>query len=84
MSWWRRSDKSPPTRLSAEQAIAIAREAAAATDPTLARYLTAVEPRTQGDRLVWIVASVAIGAALEVVVDDVSGNVLHQRSHEGR
>jgi hypothetical protein len=62
------------THLTEQQAISIAR--AAAIDEPLREQLamTLVEPRPAGP--VWIVGSAAMGASLEVIIDDASGKVL--------
>jgi hypothetical protein len=72
--WFGRLTPRAATRLSEQEALAIARDAT--TDDPLCGQLamTLVEQRPEGP--VWIVGSAAIGLSLEVTIDDASGRVL--------
>jgi uncharacterized membrane protein YkoI len=71
------SEKPVHSRLSREEAVAIARRAAA-NDP-MSQDLSMAMVREQSGKVVWIVCSAAIGRTLEVTVDDASGDVLDVR-----
>jgi uncharacterized membrane protein YkoI len=65
------------TRLSADQALAIARSAT--SGDALSRHLghTVVEERSGS--VVWMVSSATVGQMLEVSIDDTTGEVLDVR-----
>jgi hypothetical protein len=83
--WLRRgggsSGKAPPTRLSREEAVLIARRAAAAE--SLSESLSMVDLQDRSGGAVWVVRSATVGLVLEVSVDDASGGVLEIR-HLGK
>jgi uncharacterized membrane protein YkoI len=62
------------TRLSADQALAIARSATA--DDSLSRHLGPVKLEDRSGTPVWIVSSATVGQMLEVSIDDATGKVL--------
>ena len=75
-SWLRggRQEESPSTRLSADQAIQIAR--AAVEDASTRELLTMTRVDDRGGTLVWTVSQAVMGRATHVEVDDASGRVL--------
>jgi uncharacterized membrane protein YkoI len=68
------------TRLTADQALAIARSATA--DDSLSRHLGPVKLEDRLGAPIWIVSSATIGRMLEVSIDDATGKVLEVR-HSG-
>jgi hypothetical protein len=78
ISRWLKSGKiHRQTRLSNDEALIIARNAAP-YDPLSADLgVTTVENRS--GHLTWLVSSATVGLALEVTIDDASGNVLEVR-----
>jgi hypothetical protein len=64
----------PPTRLSAEQAIQIAR--AAAQHEPFCSELTMTTVRERDGALVWSVGAAIVGKSLRVEIDDATGKVL--------
>jgi hypothetical protein len=81
-SWLGRSDAEPPSRLSKEDALRIAREGASATHDV--RLLTLVRRDVRAGRVVWVVSEAVIGSALVVEVDDATGDVIAVRRTGGR
>lgn len=63
-----------PTRLSRDQALAIARRAAA-SDPLASRLGAAILEERSGRRL-WSVRSATVGLVLVVTIDDATGAVV--------
>jgi len=72
--WFGCAQRKPPTRLSADDAVAIARTAAAGEPLCDQLAMTLVQERPGGT--VWIVGSAGVGYSLEVTIDDASGRVL--------
>lgn len=82
MSWFKRgSSPTPGTRLTRDEAIRIAREAAR-EDP-LAPTLGYAEPSVTGGAVRWTVASVTLDDTLTIVVDDATGMVIQQSRRSG-
>ena len=75
--WLGGKPPAPPTRLSQEEVLAIARRAAA--DSPVSEYLTMATPELREGKTVWIVNSATIGMMLEVLIDDGNGEVLKIR-----
>ncbi|HEU5134303.1 MAG TPA: hypothetical protein VFU13_04085 [Steroidobacteraceae bacterium] len=70
----------PHTRLSRDEAIAIARRAAA-DDPQSAQ-LTIAEVRLQSGNAIWSVSAAEVGRHLVISIDDATGAVL-EKKHVG-
>lgn len=68
-------DRLPRPRLSAEDAIAIAREAA--KDNAAWAQLTMVNLGERDGRLIWTVRQPVTGSSLEIDIDDSTGAVVH-------
>lgn len=75
--WLGKSTQSSPTRLSSDEAIAIARRAAA-DDPQCENLALAKMERRSGNAT-WIISSATVGRMLEVWIDDTTGRVLEIR-----
>jgi uncharacterized membrane protein YkoI len=65
------------TRLSAEQALAIARSAT--SNDALSRHLGPTMVEQRSGAVVWIVSSATVGQVLEVSIDDATGEVVDVR-----
>ena len=82
MTWFgHRALPTPATRLSRDEAIRIAREAAG--DDPLAATLGYAEPSIAGATIIWTVASVAFDEILTIIVDDATGSVLRRSRDTG-
>jgi uncharacterized membrane protein YkoI len=67
----------PPSRLSSDEAIAIARRAVAG-DP-VAEDLALAKFELRSGKAVWVVSSATVGSMLEISIDDATGQVLEQK-----
>lgn len=65
------------TRLSADQALAIARKAT--SSDALSRHLGPTTVEERSGSVVWLVSSATVGGMLEVSIDDATGEVLDVR-----
>jgi hypothetical protein len=73
-----RSTRSSPTRLSSDEAIAVARRAAAG-DPQCENLVLA-KVETRSGNATWIISSATVGNMLEVAIDDATGKVLEMKN----
>ncbi len=78
--WLGKSPQPIPTRLSSDEAIAIARRAAA--DDPLGEDLTMATVEQRSGNAVWIVSPAVVGRHLVILIDDATGNVL-EKKHVG-
>jgi len=78
--WLGKSPPPIPTRLSSDEAIAIARRAAA-DDPECDQLTIASVERRSGNA-VWVVSPAVVGRHLVISIDDATGNVL-EKKHVG-
>ena len=77
-AWFgRKKPSTPVTRLSRDEALAIARRAA--ENAPLAAELALTSVQQVSGRTVWIVSSATRGLMLEITIDDADGTVLEQR-----
>jgi hypothetical protein len=73
--WFENKHRSPETRLSQLQVLAIAREAAG--DDPASRCLSMATPRFgEADHVIWEVSSATIGRTLVIMIDDIDGRVI--------
>jgi hypothetical protein len=75
--WFGKRKHPAQSRLSSDEALAIARRAAAG-DPLL-EYLSLVKIEQRSGNATWIVSSATVGRMLQVSIDDASGNVLEMK-----
>ena len=75
--WLGKGSRSAPTRLSGDEAVAIARRAAI-DDPQCADLILAKLESRSGNAT-WIISSATVGRMLEVAIDDATGKVLEMR-----
>jgi uncharacterized membrane protein YkoI len=72
--WLSKKKKRTDTRLSKDEALAIARKAASVYPNAEELYLVSLEEKA--GVLIWIVSSTTVGRTLFVKVDDASGDVI--------
>ena len=77
ISRWLRGEPNIQTRLSADEAIAIARSAT--SDDLMSRHLALTTVEERDGAVVWIVTSSTVGQMLQVIIDDATGKVLDAR-----
>lgn len=77
-AWWRRGGR-PQTRLTPEQAQAIANAAMTGDWSCYAGKMGAVSMERRDGRVLWQVGSATIGSGATVTVDDATGAVLDRR-----
>lgn len=65
------------TRLSADQALAIARSAT--SSDAMSRHLGPTTVEKRSGSVVWVVSSATVGRMLEVLIDDATGEVVEVR-----
>jgi uncharacterized membrane protein YkoI len=75
--WLSGRSSNPQTRLTADQALAIARSAT--PNDALSRHLGLTTVKERSGSVVWIVSSATVGQMLEVSIDDATGEVLDVR-----
>jgi len=75
-----KSPKPIPTRLSSDEAIAIARRAAA--DDPQCEDLTIASVEQKSGKAIWIVSPAVVGRHLVISIDDATGQVL-EKQHFG-
>lgn len=75
--WLGKSTQSSPTRLSSDEAIEIARRAAA--DDPQCENLALAKMEMRAGNATWIISSATVGRMLEVWIDDTTGRVLEIR-----
>lgn len=80
--WLGRSTADPPSRLSKQDALCIAR-ARAAIDHDV-QLLDLVQRDVRAGRIVWVVSEAVIGSALVVEIDDATSSVMTMRRTGGR
>jgi len=72
-----------PTKLTAAEAIALAK--CAAGDEGLGKYLNVATPeRDASGAVIWYVRNGGVGAFLRLVVDDATGAILDRKEYHGR
>lgn len=78
--WLGKGAPTIPTRLSSDEAIAIARRAAA--DDPQCEYLTIASVERRSGNAIWIVSPAVVGRHLVISIDDATGEVL-EKKHVG-
>jgi hypothetical protein len=76
--WWRRGGR-PPTRLTAEEARAIANAAMTGEWSGFAGQMGVVQVERRDDTLLWHVRSTTIGSGVSATIDDATGALLERR-----
>lgn len=77
ISRWLSGKPNIQTRLSADEALAIARSAA--SNDAMSQHLGPTTVEQRSGSVVWIVSSATVGRTLEVLIDDATGKVLDVR-----